>query len=310
MRRFFVFVTLVWFMAVAAYAGDRQTNALIARAWPNAAFASIENIGNGVGVVFTPDLSVPGNCRFYQALGFACFESADWSSILGSVKAWNLTHPENPIRTLVLETHGTNGHGLRVQKSKKATAERSYISVGALQEQLEDDGIRTIVLSACNSRRLLRPEIYFNLDPNPGDKLFLPATCGIFGTSMRFNPRRSPVTILTAVDSHIEATLVGSLRELAPATRRALEKSAKERGIKLPQQFAISEMLIRIMLRDDGLELRPGASLVEFSETMSSATTSERLFERFVEYLKNAPTTDYQLPATPSPSTARTASTD
>ena len=282
-------LVLILLTAVAADARDRRTTALLVRAWPEAAFATLENLGNGVGIVFTPDLTVPGNCRFYQALGFACFEnSADWSAILGSIHAYNATHPERPIRTLILETHGTNGNGLKLQKSKKKDAERSYISIGALQERLEAEGVRYIVLSACTSRRLLRPEIYRNLDPNPGDKLFLPATCGIFGASPEFNARRSGVTVLTAEQSQIEATLVGSLRELAPATRKALQNSAKERGIKLPNQFAVSEMLIRMLLRDQNLTLRAGASITEMSETMSTHATSEQLFDRFVEYLRDA----------------------
>jgi hypothetical protein len=276
----------VLFTAVAAESRDRQTTALLVRAWPEAAFASLDNLGNGVGIVFTPDLTVPGNCRFYQALGFACFEnSADWSAVLASIRAYNATHPERPIRTLILETHGTNGNGLKLQKNKKANADRSYISVGALQERLEMEGVRYVVLSACNSRRLLRPEIYRHLDPNPGDKLFLPATCGIHGASAGFNPRRSRVTVVTSSQSQIEATLVGSLRELTPATRRAIERAAKDRGVKLPNQFAVSEMLIRMLIRDDDLELRPGAATAAMSETMSTVDKSEQLFDRFVDYL-------------------------
>ena len=277
--------TLLLLLALTADAGDRHTNARLVRAWPEAQFATIDNLGGGVGIVYTPDLSVPGNCRFFQALGFACFESADWSAILGSIRAHNLTHPDKPIRTLVLEVHGTNGNGLKVQTSKKPNADRSYISVGALQERLEADGIRHIVLSACNSRRLLRPEIYRYLDRNSGDKLFLPATCGIHDASPRFNARRSRITLITAAQSQIEATLVGSLAELAPATRRAIERSAKERGIKLPKQFAVSEMLIRMLLRDVDLRSGAGASTEELSKTMSSAHASENLFDRFVEHL-------------------------
>lgn len=285
MRRLLPALLLV--IALTANAGDRHTNALLVRAWPEAPFATIDALGGGVGIVYTPDLSVPGNCRFFQALGFACFESADWTAILGSIRAYNLTHPQKPIRTLILEVHGTNGNGLKVQTSKKPGADRSYIAVGALQERLEADGIRHIVLSACNSRRLLRPEIYRSLDRHTGDKLFLPATCGIHDASPRFNPRRSRITIVTSAESQIEATLVGSLSELAPATRRAIERSAKERGIKLPKQFAVSEMLIRMLLRDDTIQLRsgPGASIDEVSKTMSTPRASEQLFDRFVAHL-------------------------
>jgi hypothetical protein len=284
MKRLTLALALV-LVAASAEARTRQTTALLARAWPNAPFATLDRLGAGVGIVFTPDLTVPGNCRFYQALGFACFESADWAAVLTNIRTFNTAHPLEPIRTLILETHGTNGNGLRLQKSKKPGADRSYISVGGLQERLEQEGVRSIVLSACNSRRLLRPEIYRNLDPNPGDKLFLPPTCGIHGASAQFNARRSRVNVITSAESHIEATLVGSVRELTPATRRAIQSAAKDRGIKLPKQFAVSEMLIRMLLRDDDLELRNGASIDELSKSMSDPETSEHLFGRFVQYL-------------------------
>src|SRR6188508_2195366 len=91
-------------LTVPLSAWDR-TEALLARAWPTATYAGLDNIGAGVGIVFTPDLSVPGNCRFYRALGFACFESADWLKVLGEIHAYNMEHPGSRIRTLILETH-------------------------------------------------------------------------------------------------------------------------------------------------------------------------------------------------------------
>src|SRR5512134_2520137 len=83
--------------------------------------------GRGVAIVFSPDLSVPGNCDFYSALGFACFEDTDWTRVLAAIR----DHGE--MRVVVLETHGTNGHGLKLQRSKDPQAERSYVSVAALQ---------------------------------------------------------------------------------------------------------------------------------------------------------------------------------
>src|SRR5204863_8570364 len=139
------------------FAGAR-TESLIAGAGPAARYASVGNIGTGVGIVFSPDLTVPGNCRFYQALGFACFESADWLQIGGDIHSWNMNHPSNRIRTLILETHGTNGNGLRVQKGQKPDDDRSYIPVGALQEWVEQVGVRNSIISACNSGRPPRTE--------------------------------------------------------------------------------------------------------------------------------------------------------
>ena len=263
----------------------QDTSVLLARAWPASSYAGLRDTGAGVGIVFSPDLSVPNNCAFYTALGFACYESADWLEILSDIHAHNLSHPGRRIRTLILETHGTNGHGLRVQAGKKETDDRSYISVGALQEWLAPVGVKNIIISACNSGRLLRPEIYLTLNPNPGDKLFLPATRGIINATELFDPAKNPITVITPGASQIETTLVGSLRELAPNTRDAIEKAAKEKGVKLPTQFAVSEMFIKMMLRDPALELRTGAWVEELSKVQTSPRASERIFNAFVAHL-------------------------
>lgn len=295
MKRASLFLSLI-LIATFASAMER-TETLLARAWPAAPYASLKDVGAGVGVVFTPDLSVPGNCRFYTALGFACFESADWLEILGDIHAYNIDHPGRRIRTLVLETHGTNGHGLKVQEGKNPDDARSYISVGALQEMLDDVGVRYIVLSACNSGRLLRPEIYLHLNREPGDKLFLPATRGIIDATDDFDPKRTRSTVITPGESHIENTLVGSVRELAPSTREALREAAKAHDVELPKQFAVSELLIRMMLRDPALELRTGAWVEELSKVQTSVDTSEKLFDEFVAHLNFIAARDNDKPA-------------
>lgn len=282
MKRAFVAAAVVA-LALAARAEDSAV--LLARAWPAAPYASLADVGTGIGIVFTPDLSVKDNCLFYQALGFACFESADWLKILGDIHSYNLGHPGRRIRTLIVETHGTNGHGLKVQAGKHETDDRSYIAVAALQEMLEPVGVRYIVLSACNSGRLLRPEIYLRLNRNPGDKLFLPATLGIIDATDTFDPKRSTTTVITPGASHIETTLVGSLRELAPATREALETAAAERGIQLPPKFAVSEMLIQMLTRDPHLQLRTGAHVETLSREQTTPEASERLFHAFITHL-------------------------
>jgi hypothetical protein len=271
-------------VAATAQAADRSET-LLARAWAAAPYASLEDIGAGVGVVFSPDLSVKDNCRFFEALGFACFESADWLQVLSDIHAYNLDHPGRRIRTLILETHGTNGNGLKVQTGKEPEADRSYISVGALQEMVEPVGVRYIILSACNSGRLLRPEIYLALNRDPGDKLFLPPTKGIIDATPDFDPKRSNSTVITPGSSHIETTLVGSLRELAPATRDALAAAAKKRGISLPKQFAVSEMLIEMLTRDPQLQLHTGVHVEELSKEQTTPEASERLFHSFVSHL-------------------------
>lgn len=277
--------------ALPAAARD-QTPVLLARAWPAAPYAQLEDIGKGVGVVFTPDLSLPGNCRFYRTLGFACFDSPDWLQVLREIHEHNLSGDRTPIHTLVLETHGTNGHGLKLQKGKNPKDARSYIAVAALQEILEPVGVRHIIISACNSGRLLRPEIYRRLNRNPGDELFLPPTLGVIDATEDFNPRRSKVTVITPADSQIETTLVGSFSELRPATRRRLTASAKERGITLPKRFAISEMLIRMLLRDPELRLRTGSHVEEKSDYQTPPEASEAIFRSLVDHLDLLATRD------------------
>ena len=281
-RTYLVFALLLFSLSAQAV---EKTSTLLARAWPAARVANIEDIGTGVGVVFTPDLSVKGNCRFYETLGFACFESADWLQVLGEIHAYNLSHPGRRIRTLILETHGTNGHGLKLQTGKKPEDARSYIAVAALQEILESVGVRYIILSACNSGRLLRPEIYRKLNREPGDKLFLAATRGIIDATDDFDPKKNHVTVITPGTSQIETTLVGSLKELAPATREAIAAAAKKRDITLPKQFAISEMLIQMLLRDPQLELRTGAHVEELSKVQTTPSASERMFKAFLSHL-------------------------
>lgn len=277
-------ILAIFLLALSAQA-DRTSTTLLARAWPTAAIANLDELGTGIGIVFTPDLSVKDNCRFYEALGFACFASADWLAVLGDINSYNLTHPGRRIRTLILETHGTNGHGLKLQAGKEPTDDRSYIAVAALQEMLEPIGVRYIILSACNSGRLLRPEIYRKLDRNSGDKLFLPATRGIIDATDDFDAKRSNVTVITPGTSQIETTLVGAVRELAPSTRDAIFAAADKREIALPRQFAVSEMLIRMLTRDPKLVLRTGTHVEELSKAQTAADASEQLFKSFVAHL-------------------------
>src|SRR5882757_6888768 len=145
MRRLLIFLALTCTLSVHAIT---PTEYLLAKAWPHEPKGKVADVGRGVGIVFSPDLSVPGNCRFYQSLGFACFEDADWDAVLSGVRTFNILYPERAIRTLVLETHGTNGNGLKLQNSYDPTADRSYISVGALQERVEPEGVRYIIISA------------------------------------------------------------------------------------------------------------------------------------------------------------------
>lgn len=272
-------------LVASASLGSETSDALLARAWPRDPKPKLSELGRGIGIVFSPDLSVPGNCNFYDALGFTCFSDTDWTRVINGVRTHNLLYPEAPIRTLILETHGTNGNGLKLQESYQPDAERSYVSVGALQEQLENDGVRYIIISACNSGRLMRPSIYRQLDRWNGDKLFLPATCGIIDASSSWDPQKSAITVLSPAFSHIETTVAGAVRELSPAARARIAAAAKALHIKPPTQFAVSDILCEIVLADPRLNLVAGAYVDELSRTLQDDAVSEELFARFLKLI-------------------------
>jgi hypothetical protein len=276
---------IIFLFAPHLAAADTSSLLLLDHAWPDVASRRVSEIGRGVGVVFSPDLSVADNCRFYESLGFACFQDADWERILDDVHRHNVLYPERRIFTLILETHGTNGNGLKLQTSYDPDAGRSYISAGALQQRLEPEGIYYVIISACNSGRLLRPAIYNQLDPNNGDKLFLPATKGIVNASPDFVAARSAVMIITPESSHIETTLVGKLAELSPSARRAITDGAKSLGIIPPTEFAVSDMMTAMLTRDSHLQLSAGSYVDELSRAAAPVDRSEQLFAKFVRYV-------------------------
>lgn len=307
LRKHLLYVTLGFALAFPIWALD--TTELISDAWPHDTSTQLSQIGHGVGVIFSPDLSVEGNCRFYETLGFACFQSADWTRVLDDIRTYNIFHPENRIRTLVLETHGTNGNGLKLQGSYDPKADRSYISVGALQEHLDPDGLRYIIISACNSRRLLRPEIYLALDPNNGDKLFLPPTRGILDADADYDVSRSKIVVATPSSSHIETTLVGNVREFAPVTRRVIAYAAKLNGVKPPTTFAISDIMMEMLVHDPRLELQTGESVDELSEKIRTQSEDEKLYKSFLAYVNSIGAKDASLlPAPPAKRATKKAS--
>ena len=290
-RILFLFSTL-FLLAISALALDSGPR-LLDHAWPAVPVHNVSAIGSGIGVVFSPDLSVADNCHFYESLGFACFQGADWEKILDDVHRHNVLYPERRVFTLVLETHGTNGNGLKLQTSYDPDAGRSYISAGALQQRLEPEGIYYVIISACNSGRLLRPAIYNQLDPNNGDKLFLPATNGIVNASPDFVASRSAVTIITPQSSHIETTLVGKLPELSISARRAITESARNLGITPPKEFAVSDMMVAMLTRDPQLQLTAGTYVDQLNREMSSVDRSEQLFRKFVRFVNGVAAKQY-----------------
>ena len=140
MRRILALLLLT--VATSGFARDRVTSRLLTSAWPQRNISTVSETGRGIAIVFSPDLSVEGNCSFYSALGFTCFDGADWGVLLDAITAHNHDPEAVPIRTVVLETHGTNGNGLKLQRGHDEQDERSYVSVGALEERLSEAGCR------------------------------------------------------------------------------------------------------------------------------------------------------------------------
>jgi hypothetical protein len=262
--------------------------------------ARLSEIGRGKGIIFSPDLSVPTNRRFYEKLGFAYFEDADWRSIIRQIRARNQQHPGDPLKVLIIESHGTNGNGLKLQEGHERGARRSYISVGALQEQLDSTGVRLCVITACNAGRLLRPAIYKTLNSRTRDPLFLPATLGIVNASSGYDPSKSVVGVVYPARSALETTNEGEVSELAPLTRRMLEtdEAIAERTtsrVSGPIRFVVSDILVQLLLRDPRLLLREGGYVTAKSHENFTNKESEELFQSFLTYLDEVALRQYKL---------------
>lgn len=108
-----------------------------------AAPSPLTAIGRGAAIVFSPDLSLENNCAFYQRLGFVCYASPSWEEVVEDIRRRNASGPpEEAISVIILEAHGTQGNGLKLQASSARNARRSYAAVGALRERLGAAGVR------------------------------------------------------------------------------------------------------------------------------------------------------------------------
>lgn len=253
--------------------------AAAAESWPGEP-AALSDIGTGAAVIFTPDLALPGNRAFYTALGFVYLEDADWKRALETIRRHNELGECAAVEALVVETHGTNGHGLKLQESKDPDAGRSYISVGALQEQLEDASVDRAYLSACNAGRLFRPRIYRKLDLWNNDPLFLPPTLGVVDAGYGFDPAASRVKVLRRSASQLETLMHASSAELPPRIRVAVERGRGE------VRFVISTMLIQLLTGDPRLELTGEGWVDRRSRHDLHPDQSEELFGKFVTWLR------------------------
>jgi len=242
-----------------------------------AAPSPLAAIGRGVAIVFSPDLSLEDNCAFYERLGFVCYASPSWEEVVEDIGRRNASATsEEAISVVFLEAHGTQGNGLKLQTSSARNARRSYAAAGALRERLGAAGVRTCVLAACNSRRLLRPAIYDTLDR---ERLFLPATLGILNANGR-GPGDAGLRFLARADSHVEGVTVGRTDELSPPSLRALGLADDA-----PMSFVVSDLFVQLMTGDPSLDLREATPVDRLQRITPEDAYAEALFARFVEHL-------------------------
>jgi hypothetical protein len=268
---------------------------------PNAKFDQLSQIGRGIGIVYSPDFSMRGNRQFYEKLGFAYFENPGWQNVLKQIADHNSSAQEAKIQTLIIETHGTNGEGLKLQAGPARTAPRSYISIAALKEKLEPTGIRLVILAACNAGRLFRPKIYETLNPLVEDPLFLPPTLGIINASPDFDPATNDVIVARRVESHLETTNEGNANELSPTAQALMglrvpaARRAKRASAAPSLTFAVSDMLIELLTHDQRLHLVASGYDTVKSRDDYSENASEDMYDKFVAYINGVAVRQYQI---------------
>src|SRR5215475_12430000 len=241
--------------------------------------ARLKKLGERRAVVFSPDFAASGNRQFYEGLGFLYLESADWRFVLNEIKRVNKSRADESIREIFFETHGSNGNGLKLQRSQLPRAPRSYISLGALQEQLGLAGVERAILGACNTGRLYRPEIYRRLNMSVKDPTFLPPTLGVINASPKFDPSKSPVKLVRRTDSRLEQTSEGKYRELPASVRRALDLPESEKP------FSVSNMFIQTIVGDDRLRVTSTGFVRQVSKETESEPDNEAIFQGFLKFL-------------------------
>jgi hypothetical protein len=245
-------------------------------------YLTLDEIGSRKGIVFSPDLSEPGNREFYRALGFAYFEDPDWHVVLEQIKEYNTTHPRNRIETLLVLSHGTNGDALKLQSGSQPDEPRSYIAPAALQERLEGTGIRFCLLAACNAGRLFRPENYLTVRAAAGNRLFEAPTLGIINATADFNPTKSSITIARRAESHLEVINQCRLSELSSGAIAELTQDG-DSGLTASSRIAVPEMLIQLLLKDDDLRLVLWGAEIEKSRAETTDKVRESLINRFFD---------------------------
>lgn len=241
--------------------------------------ARLKKLGERRAIVFSPDFAASGNRQLYEGLGFVYLESADWRWVLKEIMRVNRSRTEGSIREIFFETHGSNGNGLKLQRSQLRSAPRSYISLGALQEHLSAAGVERAILGACNTGRLYRPEIYKRLDMSVKDPTVLPATLGVVNASPKFDPSRSLVELVRRTDSRLEQTSEGKYQELPASVRQALDLTASTKP------FTVSNMFIQTIVKDDRLQVTSRGFVRKISKDTESEPDNEAIFQSFLKFL-------------------------
>jgi hypothetical protein len=241
--------------------------------------ARLKQLGERRAIVFSPDFAASGNRQFYEGLGFVYLESADWRWVLKEIRRVNRSRTGDSIREIFFETHGSNGHGLKLQRSERRSAPRSYISLGALQEHLAEAGVERAILAACNTGRLYRPEIYRKLNMSVKDPTVLPATLGVVNASPGFKPSTRSVELVRRTDSRLEQTSEGQYQELPASVRRALGLPASVKS------FTVSNMFIQTIVKDDRLRLTSRGYVRKISKAVESEPDNEAIFQSFLKFL-------------------------
>src|SRR5262245_61228404 len=241
--------------------------------------ARLKKLGERRAIIFSPDFAASGNRRFYEGLGFVYLESADWRWVMKEIMRVNRSRTEGSIREIFFETHGSNGNGLKLQRSQLRSAPRSYISLGALQERLGAAGVERAILGACNTGRLYRPEIYKKLDMSVKDPTVLPATLGVINASAKFDPSKSSVELVRRTDSRLEQTSEGQYHELPESVRRALGLPDSTKP------FTVSNMFIQTIVRDDRLQVTSTGYVRKISKDTESEPDNEAIFQSFLKFL-------------------------
>jgi hypothetical protein len=297
---FMVLLALAAAIAPARAAGSndppasspRPTAVLVSTAvepvWPNPSeLRGLSAIGAHAAIVFSPDFSVPTNRFFWEGLGFLYVEDASWERALDAIERHNAESPDHAVETVFVTSHGANGNGLKLQTGHDPADPRSYVSIGVLQERLGRAGVRRVVIAACNTSRLFRPDVYNRLDRTVRDKLFLPATLGYVEASDGFDPAGSTVTVVRRADNQKENTTEGSVAELSPAARRALglDDAAARRT-----RFVVSDLFVQMLTADPKLRLTSGGYVSHVVMEGADNARSDRMFRAFVKVLDSVAT--------------------